>query len=359
MTQVVARRSTIAAALMVMTLPLLQGRLRSKGMNAMKFRNRLLIAAASALCIMASPVRASATYLYVADFSNTDLDQYDGLTGALLNQFPVHAAGYVAINHSGNVWANVDTSFWSNTLVSPSGSVLGTTSGGPTPGRLQGAVIGPDSNLYVSDHRDNQILEYDGSTGGYIRTFVSSINGPTGLTFGANGNLYASSNNTSSVFEYNGSTGALVSTFVSSGYGALNDPNALEFGPDGNLFVVSTGTSSVKEYNGATGSYLGDFTQGGLLSYSIGMEFGPNGNLFVTSLGPNPGQGGEILEYNGTTGNYMGVFASTNLINPQGIEFTPAPVPELPTSLLLTLGVLVSAMTFRFRSGNKALPLGV
>jgi hypothetical protein len=344
---------------MVMTLPLLQGRLRSKGMNAMKFRNRLLIAAASALCIMASPVRASATYLYVADFSNTDLDQYDGLTGALLNQFPVHAAGYVAINHSGNVWANVDTSFWSNTLVSPSGSVLGTTSGGPTPGRLQGAVIGPDSNLYVSDHRDNQILEYDGSTGSYIRTFVSSINGPTGLTFGANGNLYASSNNTSSVFEYNGSTGALVSTFVSSGYGALNDPNALEFGPDGNLFVVSTGTSSVKEYDGATGSYLGDFTQGGLLSYSIGMEFGPNGNLFVTSLGPNPGQGGEILEYNGTTGNYMGVFASTNLINPQGIEFTPAPVPELPTSLLLTLGVLVSAMTFRFRSGNKALPLGV
>jgi hypothetical protein len=340
---------------------LLRGHPRSKGMNAMKFGNRLLIATASALCIMASPVRASSTYLYVADFSHTVLDQFDGQTGALLNRFPVNAAGYVAINHSDNVWANVDTSFWSNTLVSPSGAVLGATSGGPTPGRLQGAVIGPDDNLYVSDHRDNQILEYDGSTGGYIRTFVSSINGPTGLTFGADGNLYAASNNTSSVFEYQGSTGALLSTFVSSGYGALNDPNALEFGPDGNLFVVSTGTQSVKEYDGATGSYLGDFTQGGLLTNSIGMEFGPNGNLFVTSQGPNPGQGGGILEYNGTTGHYMGVFASTSLINPQGIEFTPtpAPVPELPTPLLLSLGVLVSAMTHRFRSGNKALPLGV
>jgi DNA-binding beta-propeller fold protein YncE len=91
----------------------------------------------------------------------------------------------------------------------------------------------------------------------------------------ANPNLFVSGNSSSTVLEYNGTTGAFVGTFVPSGSGGLISPAGLVFGPNGDLFVSSFNTSSVLEYNGTTGAFVSTFASGGGLSSPFGLVFGP------------------------------------------------------------------------------------
>src|SRR2546422_1012284 len=93
------------------------------------------------------------------------------------------------------------------------------------------------------------------------------------------GDLFVSSYGNSSVMEYNGTTGAFITTFVPPGSGGLNGPFGLVFGPNGNLFVSSYFNNfSVPEYNGTTGAPMGYFVSPGSggLSYPIDLTFGPN-----------------------------------------------------------------------------------
>ena len=58
--------------------------------------------------------------------------------------------------------------------------------------------------------------------------------------------LYVVSNGNNEVLQYNGSTGASVNNpFVSSGSGGLANPYGMAFGPNGNLFVAPNANSDV------------------------------------------------------------------------------------------------------------------
>ena len=50
------------------------------------------------------------------------------------------------------------------------------------------------ADLFVSSYANSSVLEYNGSTGAFVKTFVtpesSSLDGAEGLVFGPNGNLF-------------------------------------------------------------------------------------------------------------------------------------------------------------------------
>ena len=90
----------------------------------------------------------------------------------------------------------------------------------------------------------------------------------------ARADLFVTSNGTDAVLEYNGTTGAFVKTFASGG--GLNSPNGLVFGPNGDLFVSSQLSNEVREYNGTTGAFVKSFASGGGLSGPTYLTFGPS-----------------------------------------------------------------------------------
>jgi len=196
-------------------------------------------------------------------------------------------------------------------------------------------AIGPDGRLY-GPNSTNGISRWDLSTGALVSVFVAAGSGglasPGGLAFGLDGNLYVGSINFLSgqhlVLKYNGTTGASLGTFVPSGSGGLVSPDALVFGPGDDLFVTSRNTNNVLRYSGTTGAFLSVFASGGGLSVPFGLTFGPDGNLFVSSMGTN-----SVFRYDGATGAFIDEFATNTNIAPSDVLFTEG---ELATA---TVGV--------------------
>jgi streptogramin lyase len=158
-------------------------------------------------------------------------------------------------------------------------------------------AFGPNGDLLVSSSLTDKVLEYNGKTGAFVKTFASGsgLNFPTGLAFGPNGNLFVGSGSSGhapdssiAVLEYNGTTGAFVKTFVPAFSGGLISPYGLAFGPDGDLFVTNPLTGSVLEYNGTTGAFVKSIDTG-LLSLPEDVTFGPSvpepSSLLLTGSG--------------------------------------------------------------------------
>lgn len=162
------------------------------------------------------------------------------------------------------------------------------------------------NNLFVADLNNKLAFGFDIKTGASNGSFGgANLTGPRGIAVGPDNNVYVSDVGTKSVVEFNGATGAFIKTFVSSGSGGLNFPYGMMFGPDGNLYVSSQATNQVLEYNGSTGAFIKAIGAGSPLNSPIGLAFGPNGDLFVAS---SMSSNGQVLEFNPTTGTYVGVF---------------------------------------------------
>ena len=69
--------------------------------------------------------------------------------------------------------------------------------------------------------------------------------------------LLVSSGQSGTVLEYNGTTGAFVKVAASGG--ALGDPLGVVIGLDGNLLVSDGQTNQVKRYDSATGAFIDVF----------------------------------------------------------------------------------------------------
>jgi DNA-binding beta-propeller fold protein YncE len=148
-------------------------------------------------------------------------------------------------------------------------------------GSPRGLAFGPNGNLFVASGT-GEVLEYDGSTGGFVGVFVDTTgNGggpvdPYGLAF-HQGSLFVASFFPSEVKEFDAGTGAFVQTFVTSGAGGLSGPSGLAFGPDGDLYVTSYYDNAVRRYNGSNGSFVEVFVASGSggLSGPFDIQFVP------------------------------------------------------------------------------------
>lgn len=165
---------------------------------------------------------------------------------------------------------------------------------------------GPSSELFVASYGSKEVKRYNGLTGAFIDTFVSTdtpgeFRRPNGITFGPDGNLYVGSaggDAPSWVNRYSGLTGAFLDAFVPTGTGGLFGASGIAFGPDGDLYVSSYVNARVLRYSGTTGSFKGVLAN---LGGPQGLTFGPDGNLYVNS------ESG-VYRFNGTTGESMGRF---------------------------------------------------
>jgi len=119
------------------------------------------------------------------------------------------------------------------------------------------------AGLFVVGEGNDAVLEYNGTTGAFVKTFTSggSLSAPVGLVFGPNGDLFVSGDSNNAVLEYNGTTGAFIGSFAQTtgACSGLSLPRDLTFGPNGNLFVTSFGSGDVFEFNGTTGACVSDF----------------------------------------------------------------------------------------------------
>lgn len=206
-----------------------------------------------------------------------------------------------------------------------SGAYLGphiTSIPGPT-GIAQHPVTG---RLLVASRPMDLVNEYDRHSGAFIRTFVPSgsgeLNVPQHILFHPNGNLLVTSTqtdgslfSTNGIIEYNGSTGAFVRIFKDGGFlgedcgdpRCLYGPNTMAWGSNGHLYVTSGNNDLILEYD-VNGNYINYFDSGSLknpngLVIRPATGFRPN-NLLVTSLFLNPANPSDthkVLEFDDVT----------------------------------------------------------
>ncbi len=251
----------------------------------------------------------------------------------------------------------------------PSGSYLGDLVSGGAGGLTgpTGLTVTPDgATVLVASEGTNGVLAYDVATGTFSGEFVTpgagGLSGPFGLIFGPNGNLFVTSD-TNEVLEYDGQNGAFVRAFVdAAANGGLDQPRGIAFKPDGNLLVASFGTDEVLEYERQTGAPLGKWAQSGTATRLTqvspwGVRVGPNGNVFVVRTGEDYGSGAggahhhddehdddlvghhggddhsglhltnaQIYEFDAKNGNFLRAYVSGNdhgLLFPTGFDFAP------------------------------------
>ena len=214
-----------------------------------------------------------------------------------------------------------------------------------------GLALAPNGSLLVASHLTHEVLAYDSTTGAFQSPFVTAglggLTGPFALSFGPNGNLYVTRED-GGVMEYDGSSGALVGTFVDPlDNGGLTTPRGLLFKPDGQLLVTSYGTDQTLEYQRDTGFPLGQWALSGTSTRlnqesPWGLRIGPNGNVFIVrtgeAFGSSAPEGGgndhaelhltnaQIYEFDVRTGNFIRAHINGNdhgMEFPTGFDFLP------------------------------------
>lgn len=269
-----------------------------------------------------------------------------------------------------------------------------------------GMAFSPEGTLVVASANSNQILEFDGTTGAFIRVLASGLPSLRNLNYGPDGNLYAcrgdinaivkidSQSGQSSVFatspaaarptsftfgpdfslyvgsvtksqvvKFDGETGAFLKRWATENQNGTHD---LSFGPDGDLYVSNAfGTLSVARFDGITGAQKGIFVQDPTLSFPLGLTWDRAGDLYIANQGGN-----DVRKYDGTTGVAKGAFISPGsggLNGPLFAIWTPEPTLTFTPpstgvgvdghfSLSGARSGGIAVIAFGFSAGNLPLP---
>ena len=137
------------------------------------------------------------------------------------------------------------------------------------------AVGGPTApqDLYVSSANSNAVLEYNGTTGAFVRSFASGggLQHPEGLAFGPNGDLFVTDGHVNSrVVKYT-KDGKFIKAWgkKGNGPGEFNLPHAVAIDSRGRVFVADRSNNRIQIFD-QDGNFLDQWTQfGGPSSITI------------------------------------------------------------------------------------------
>lgn len=221
------------------------------------------------------------------------------------------------------------------------------------------------SDMFISSFGTNEVMRFHETTGEFLGSFDTVVNGPFASQIGFNGDLFVSSFHTGEVLRFKSDTGEFLGAFIAAGTGGLTNPTAPNFGPDGlvyvgdlasnsvlryddqgnfldvfadgqtsdldgpfmqtfddtTMYIASGYTNSILRYDLETKEYLGEFVPSGSggVVVPVGLEFGPDGNLYTSSSGTS-----SVIRYDGKTGEFIDVFVpsgSGGMDSPRAIRF--------------------------------------
>lgn len=171
--------------------------------------------------------------------------------------------------------------------------------------------IESDKVMLVTNLNTDEIVKFDATTGEYLGTFATGIDGPTRMKLGADSLLYVLQwNGNGKAFRYQ-LDGTFVDEFTATG---VTNSIGLDWDSAGNFYISSYNTGKVRKFS-AAGDDLGNFVTANL-SGPTNIWFAENDELFVSDWNT-----GSVKRFD-STGNYIGVFIS-GLPQVEGVDFFP------------------------------------
>lgn len=197
--------------------------------------------------------------------------------------------------------------------------------------RTAHAVFGGVGDMFVTGDVSNTVRSYGGTTGSFIGLFGTITNSPLAIDFGATNGRVLVGGFTGGVLEFDATTGAYIKTYGPPGWTWSGI-----YMPSGNVLVASTGTDQLIEYDAVTGALIGIWATLPSTYGPSDMRFGPNGNLYVGLYG-----GHGVYEYDPTSAALVSVVNLAPGSRVNDVEF-------LNGEILVT--ALGTNMVFRFDS---------
>ncbi len=185
--------------------------------------------------------------------------EHDGNTGEFIGVFAsegmrvpdalrFESNGYLLVHNFGD---GVGTGFI--TEYDTSGSFVRTVATGLSSG-ANALELGSDGNLYISNWEDRSIDQYSPDGIKLAQFAKGGLDIPQGHIFGGdNNNLFVVSLGSNTVVEFDGSTGEFISTFIST---HLDTPEDIVFDRDGNIWVANFDSNDINEFDGTTGAWI-------------------------------------------------------------------------------------------------------
>ncbi|NOS71008.1 MAG: hypothetical protein HOP33_13890 [Verrucomicrobia bacterium] len=252
----------------------------------------LLLAIATALAYILTPINARADTVYVSNAGNNTIKKFDLANGDYLGTFGNNSDPYgLAFDGAGNLFVATGGYGIPIEKYTPGGVGSVFASGLSL---VSGIAFDSAGNLYEGNYGDGTIGKF---TSGGIGSVFSPVNyHVSGLVFDGAGNLYAASFDSAQIEKFTpaGIRSVFANLAVSGGAG-------LAFDREGNLYAASQANNTIEKFTpGGVGSV---FASTGLSS-PYGLAFDSAGNLYVANYGNN------TIEKFSPTGTDLGVFAS-------------------------------------------------